>query len=243
MPGISENVSDPVFARDGQTIRVFAVLHRYEYLADGQHDGRDPASSSCQPNPNRAHNIRPMAKRVAFRSNQSGHNEIWVADVDSPSTARQLTHIGEHLNRIVPGGHPTVGVSLPIRDRTDRPTSTSSMRAPATRSKSPQAPPKTWFRAGRTMATGSISPRTAAEPGRFGRSRRRRHGGPGDAPGWFRSVESPDGAMCTTRRDERYQACGACLSREGPEEQVLSRLKPGYWGYWAAMQWQPLLRR
>ena len=96
MPGIGENVSDPVFSRDGRKLaysQFYVDMNIWQLdMATGaaqQYIASTQSESSPQ--------YSPDGSRVAFRSNRSGHNEIWVAESSAPSNPTQRTKIGGAL--------------------------------------------------------------------------------------------------------------------------------------------------
>jgi Tol biopolymer transport system component len=171
-------------------------------------------------------------KRVAFRSSQSGHNEIWVADVDSPSTARQLTRIGSTLTGC-PRWSPD-GRSIAADSRPDGPAhifiidaSTGDPKQLTTGSSEDVVP--SWSNDGNWIYFSSNRSGTwqiwkIAPTG--GTAVQVTH------QGGFAPFESPDGRHVYYAKGRTVSGLWRVPVEGGPEEQVLSRLKPGYWGYW-----------
>ena len=158
----------------------------------------------------------PDGKRVAFRSSRSGHNEIWVADVDSPSTARQLTRIGSTLTGC-PRWSPD-GRSIAADSRPDGPAhifvidaSTGKPKQLTTGSSEDVVP--SWSNDGNWIYFSSNRSGTW----QIWKIPRRRHGGPGYAPGWFRSVRIPGRTLRVLReRTDRIRPVArACRGRSG----------------------------
>jgi len=93
LPFVGRNVADPAIARHQSRL---AYTHWSENIdiwrADGHTAERDPVSSTeFEYNPQ----FSPDGKRIAFESNRSGPEEIWVANSDG-SNPVQLTNFGRH---------------------------------------------------------------------------------------------------------------------------------------------------
>ena len=214
VPGIAENVSDPVFARDGKRLAYsqFYIDTNIWRMDNATGESRQfIASTQSESSPQYSSD----GKRVAFRSSRSGHNEIWVADVDSPSTATQLSRIRQHLNRVLPGGRPTAR-SIAADSRPDGPpdifiidASTGKPKQITTEASEDVVPSWSsdgnWIYFSSNRSGASQIWKTRAD---------RRHSASRSRPAVVSRRSNPRTvATCTTRRAGRYQACGACLSR------------------------------
>jgi Tol biopolymer transport system component len=232
VPGIPENVSDPVFTRDGQRLAysqfyVDTNIWRVDlptgemrqYIASTQLDSSPQYS--------------PDGKRVAFRSNRSGQSEIWIGDVNSPATAIQRTHMGGALTgspkwspdgrRIVCDARPEGPADIYVVDA-----ATGETKQITTEPSEDVVP--SWSRDGnwiyfssnrsgssqvwKTPAVGGTAVQVTKEGG-------------------FAPVESSDGAYDYYAKGRTEGGLWRVPVNGGAEELVLSRLKPGYWGYWA----------
>ena len=243
VPGISENVSDPVFARNGKR---FAYSQFYvdtniwrmdnttgeirQFITSTQYD------SSPQ--------FSPDGKRVAFRSNRSGHNEIWIADVDSPSTASQLTRIGSTLTGC-PRWSPD-GRSIACDARPDGPADIFVIDASTGEPKQLTTGPSedvvpSWSNDGNWVYFCFEPQWILRRSGRFPRRRAPRvqvtH------QGGFAPFESPDGRYVYYAKGRTVSGlvARACRGRSGRAgtESFETRLL----GLLGALQWQPVLRR
>ena len=88
--GVAENVTDPVFARDGRMAytQLFSDANIWRVETAGK---TPPVKVISSTQYDSSPQYSPDGSRVAFRSNRSGSNEIWVSD-SSGRIPVQLTH-------------------------------------------------------------------------------------------------------------------------------------------------------
>ncbi|HYP07106.1 MAG TPA: protein kinase [Bryobacteraceae bacterium] len=229
---VAENVSDPVFSRDGKLLAFSqfyvdtniwqadaATGKQKRYIVSTQHDS-SPAFS-------------PDGRKVAFRSNRSGPSEIWVADQQSPSLATQLTQTGGTSTgapRWSPDGTRIAFESNPIGAPDIYVVDTGSRIAKRlTDTPSEDASPS-WSRDGQWLYFAS---------NRGGSSQIWKVPASGGAAvrvtteGGFAPMESDDGKFVYYAKGRTVAGLWRVPTAGGAEEAVLPRLKPGYWGYWA----------
>ena len=177
----------------------------------------------------------PDGSRVAFRSNRSGSNEIWVSDSNGRIPV-QLTHYGGPLTG-TPRWSPD-GMNIAFDTRPDGQADiyvvSSIGGAPrrVTKSEFEDVVPS-WSADGAWIYFASN--RTGAwqvwrVPAAGGAEEQvTRDGG-------FAAFESPDGHYLYYAKGR--SAAGLWRKRlpNGAEEPVLPQLKPGYWGYWAVVE-------
>lgn len=232
VPGITENVSDPVFSHDGRKL-AFAQFYvdtniwkldlrsgeTRQFIASTQYDSSPQYS--------------PDGKRVAFRSSRSGDSQIWIADAAAPSLARQLTRMKGSLNgapRWSPDGKQIASDFRPdgLPDVYVIDVATGVSRRLTSGQSENVAP--SWSMDGQWIYFAS---------NRSGSSQiwRIRPGG-GEAEqvtrqGGFGPVESSDGKYIYYAKGRTVSGLWRVPPEGGTEELALPRLKPGYWGYWS----------
>jgi dipeptidyl aminopeptidase/acylaminoacyl peptidase len=178
-------------------------------------------------------NYSPDGTRIAFRSTRSGHNEIWIADANSPATPRQFTKTAGILTgsprwspdgkRIAydsrPDGPPDIYVTDAETGETKRITTDPSEDVVPSWSHDGQW---IYFASNRT---GSLQ--IWKTPASGGAAHQVTH------EGGFAAKESDDGKYLYYAKGRTVAGLWRIPVEGGAEEQVFSRLKPGYWGYWA----------
>jgi Tol biopolymer transport system component/tRNA A-37 threonylcarbamoyl transferase component Bud32 len=232
VPGIAENVSDPVFSGDG------TKLAYSQFYVDTNVWKLDIPTGQVQPfivstQYDSSPQYSPDGKRVAFRSSRSGSGEIWIAEVDSPSTARQLSRLGGALTgaphwspdgkKIAADGRPAGAPDIYVFDvATGQPVQ-------ITKEPSEDVVPR-WSNDGKWLyfsSNRSGSTQIWKAPSAGGTAQQVTTGG-GFAP-----LESPDGRYLYYAKGRSVPGLWRLPLDGGPEEAVLNRLKPGYWGYWS----------
>ena len=178
----------------------------------------------------------PDGSRVAFRSNRSGSNEIWVSDSNGRIPV-QLTKYGGPLTG-TPRWSPD-GMNIAFDTRPDG-----------------QADIYVVSSIGGTAAAGDqVGGRRCSallvggwrldlfriEPDRrvAGLARAEfggRRGGAGYTEWRFAAFESPDGRYLYYAKGRSASGLWRKQLPAGTEELVLPQLKPGYWGYWAVVE-------
>jgi Tol biopolymer transport system component len=229
--GIAENVSDPAFSNDGKRMAYSQFyVDTNIWKADVATGDRKPFIVSTQFDSSPT--FSPDGTRVAFRSNRSGRNDIWLADVDSPSLATQLTRTEGTMTgtprwspdgkKIAfdsrPEGAPDIYVVDVESKKTKRVTETPS-----------EDVVPSWSRDGRWIYFASNrggSSQIWKVPAEGGTARQITTGG-GFAP-----VESTDGQYVYYAKGRTVSGLWRVPVEGGAEEPALPRLKPGYWGYW-----------
>jgi Tol biopolymer transport system component len=232
VPGIPENVSDPVFSRDGKKLAYaqFYIDTNIWRLDIPTGEARQfIASTQFESSPH----YSPDGTRVAFRSTRSGHNEIWVADVQSPSTARQLTRTAGVLTGS-PRWSPD-GKRIAYDSRPDGPPDIFVANADTGEAQRITTDPAedvvpSWSNNGEWVyftsnRSGSLQVWKTASSG--GTAQQVTH------QGGFAPKESEDGKYIYYAKGRTVSGLWRIPVNGGAEEQVLARLKPGYWGYWA----------
>jgi len=231
---VGESVSDAVLSRDGkllafsqfyQDTNIWAMdmqtLSRRKFIASTQYDSSP--------------HLGPDGKSVVFRSSRSGTNEIWITNAAGTET-HQVTHMGNTLSgspklspdgkRIAfdsrPDGQPdifTINVDGSGFSRLTNETSEDVVPA--------------WSADGRHIYFGS---------NRSGTWQVWRVPSGGGTPeqvtrgGGFAARESPDGKWLYYARGRSVAGLWRIHPDGTDEQEVLDRLKPGFWAYWALTQ-------
>ena len=174
----------------------------------------------------------PDGSRVAFRSNRSGHNEIWVAESSAPSNPTQRTKIGGALTgcprwspdskRIACDARPDGPPDIFVVDA-----ATGEAKRITTESSEDVTP--SWSHDGAWVYFASN------RDGTFQVWKAPSNGGAAvqvTKQGGFSPFESPDGQYVYYAKGRTVPGLWRVPVNGGVEEVVLSHLKPGYWGYW-----------
>jgi Tol biopolymer transport system component len=232
VPLAGPHVSDPAFSRDGRRMAYTqltedANIWRLE-IGGRQSASKLIASTQYDSSPQYA----PDGKHVAFRSNRSGDNEIWVSDAEG-ADARQLTHFGGVLTgtpRWSPGGTEIAFDSRPEGQADIYVISAGGgMPRRITRERSEDVAPS-WSRDGLWIYFASNRSgawqvwRASAGAGKAEQVTRL---------GGFAAFESPDGKVLYYAKGRDVPGLWRKRLPNGDEEPIIDELKAGYWGYWA----------
>jgi Tol biopolymer transport system component/serine/threonine protein kinase len=232
--GIGEGASEPTFSRDGRRM-VFsqffrdANIWRIEIGQGATGAPRKLISSSVYDS---SAQYSPDGKQVAFRSDRSGYNEIWVCDSEGRNV-RQVTHFSGPLTG-TPRWSPD-GKSIAFDSRPDGQADIYIIGADGgaprrlTSETSEDVVPS-WSRDGRWVyfasnRSGSWQVWKAASEG-GSKVQVTQNGG-------FAAFESPDGKYVYYALSRSQPGLFRMPVEGGKEEPVYTGLKPGYWGYWA----------
>src|SRR4051794_24846959 len=93
---VSENASDPAFSRDGHKMgyaRLFQHRNIWRFDLEGH---APPKKVIASPQYDSSPSISPDGSRIAYRSNRSGSNEVWLSDAQGRASF-QLTRVGGAL--------------------------------------------------------------------------------------------------------------------------------------------------
>ena len=233
VPGVAENAADPVFSRDGRMAytQFFQDANIWRIDTQGKEAAAKVISSTGYDS---SPQYSPDGSRVAFRSNRSGSNEIWVSD-SSGRTPVQLTHYGGPLTG-TPRWSPD-GMNIAFDTRPD---GQADIYVVPSFGGAPRRVTKSEFEdvVPSWSADGAWIYFASNRTGAWQVWRSPAAGGAEEqvtTEGGFSAFESPDGHL--------YYAKGrgaAGLWRKklpkGIEEPVLDELKPGFWGYWAVVE-------
>ena len=233
--GVAENAADPAFSRDGRM--AYAQVFQDANIWRIEHGIKQPpvkviSSTQYDSSPQ----YSPDGSRVAFRSNRSGSNEIWVSDSNGRIPV-QLTRYGGPLTG-TPRWSPD-GMNIAFDTRPDGQADiyvvSSIGGAPRrmTRSESEDVVPS-W------SADGAWIYFASNRTGAWQVWRVPAAGGAEEqvtTDGGFAAFESPDGRYLYYAKGR--SACGPlaqAAARAAPRSRCSNGLKPGYWGYWAVVE-------
>src|SRR5581483_8909384 len=238
LAGIGENASEANFSRDGRHLvysQFFEDANIWRVLLGSNRSVRvqDKVISSTQYDS--SPQFSPDGRKVTFRSNRAGNHEIWISDRDG-GNAFQLTNFGGPLTgtprwspdgRWVafdsrPEGQPDIykiaAEGGPPQRMTDEP---SEDVVPS------------WSRDGTWIyfaSNRSGSLQVWKVPAEGGSKVQVTHGG------GFAAFESADRKFLYYSKGRSVSGLWRLPLAGGPEEPVLSDLKPGFWGYWEVVR-------
>lgn len=230
VPGIGENTTDPVFARDGRMAftQLFSDANVWRIDVEGKEPPERVISSTQYDS---SPQYSPDGSRIAFRSNRSGSNEIWVSD-SSGRIPVQLTHYAGPLTgtpRWSPDGM-TIAYDTRPDGQADIYAVSSNGGTPrrVTQSAAEDVVPS-WSHDGAWIyfasnRTGVWQVWRAASGG--GSEQQVTFGG------GFAAFDSPDGAYLYYAKGRSEPGLWRKALPSGAEEPVLPKLKPGFWGLW-----------
>ncbi len=227
------NVSDPAFSRDGRQFAFSqfvkdANIWRIDLSAPDRAATELIASTQYDSSPQ----YSPDGSRIAFRSNRSGHHEIWLSDAEGRG-AYQLTHFAAGLTgtpRWSPDGRQIAFDSrfegqadvyaIPVNGGPAKRISTSPAEDVV----------PSWSVDGRWIYFASNRSgawqiwRASAEGG--GEEQVTRMGG-------FGALEAPSGDWLYYAKGRNVEGLWRKRLPNGVEESVIEELRSGFWGYWA----------
>lgn len=233
VPMVSENASDPAFSRDGHRMvytQVFEDTNIWRFDLAGR-DAPKKVISSTQYDSSPS--ISPDGSTIAFRSNRSGSNEIWLGSADG-RMSWQLTRVGGALTGSPkwspdgkwiafdsrPDGQADIYV-LPADGR-------GEMRRISNSPAEDVVP--NWSRDGEWIYFASI--RSGAWQVWKARSS---GGGPEEQVtrmGGFAAAESADGRYLYYAKGRSSDGLWRKRLPDGNEEPFVPELEAGFWGYW-----------
>jgi Tol biopolymer transport system component len=234
IPAVAENAADPIFARDGRMAyaQVFqdANIWRVE-TAEGKPPVKVISSTQYDSSPQ----FSPDGSRVAFRSNRSGSNEIWVTDSNGQIPV-QLTRFAGPLTGTPRWSPDGMNIAFDTRPEGQADiyvvSSIGGTPRRVTKSEAEHVVPSwsidgawIYFASNRTGAWQVWrAPSAGGTEEQVTRS------------GGFAAFESPDGKYLYYAKGRSATGLWRKRMPGGEEELVLEQLKPGYWGYWAVVE-------
>jgi Tol biopolymer transport system component len=232
VPMVSENVTDPAFSRDGHKMayaQFFDDTNIWRFdLAGRSAPKKVIASTQYDSSPQ----YSPDGTRIAFRSSRSGSSEIWICDSEGRAPV-QLTHFGRTLTgtpRWSPDGTQIAFDSRP-EGQPDIYTIPAAGGEPHRVTTDPlEDVVPSWSHDGKWIYFASH--RTGA----WQVWRAPVAGGPEQQvtrQGGFAAFESPDARFLYYAKGRTERGLWRKRLPDGPEEEVIPELKPGFWGYWA----------
>jgi Tol biopolymer transport system component/serine/threonine protein kinase len=235
MAMVAENAADPAFSRDGRKLaysQFFSDANIWRIDTAGATAPRKFISSTQYDS---SPQYSPDGKRVAFRSNRSGYNEIWLSDSEGRGQV-QLTHFAGPLTgtpRWSPDGNQVACDSRPD-GQPDIYVIAASGGTPrrVTFEQSEDVVPS-WSNDGRWIYFASN------RSGAWQVWRAPAAGGPPEQVtklGGFAAFESPDSKYLYYAKGRSAPGLWRKRLPDGEEEQVLEQPKAGYWGYWAVIE-------
>jgi Tol biopolymer transport system component len=234
VPGVAENATDPVFARDGRMAYTQLFSDTNIWRVDTEGD-RPPAKVISSTQYDSSPQYSPDGSRVAFRSNRSGSNEIWVSDSNGRIPV-QLTRYGGPLTGTPRWSPDGMNIAFDTRPegQADIYVVSSIGGAPraVTHSEYEDVVPS-WSRDGAWIYFASN------RTGVWQVWRAQASGGGEEqvtTDGGFAAFESPDGRYLYYAKGRSASGLWRKLLPKGVEEPVLPQLKAGYWGYWAVVE-------
>ena len=232
IPGIAENVSDPMFSRDGKRL-AYSQFYVDTNIWKANVGTEEPKQFIVSTQYDSSPAFSPDGQKVAFRSNRSGHNEIWLADMNSPSMTTQLTQTAGTSTgppRWSPDGKKIAYDSRPdgipdiyVVDVENKQTKR------VTDSQSEDVAPS-WSHDGKWLYFASNrggSSQVWKMPSAGGTAVQITSGG------GFGPAESTDGQHVYYAKGRTVAGLWRVPANGGAEEPILPQLRAGYWGYWS----------
>lgn len=233
MPAIADSAADPAFSKDRKWLaysQFYIDTNIWRMPVEGGKPRMLISSTQYDSSPE----YSADGRSIAFRSSRSGSHEIWIADAEGRN-ARQLTRLSATLtgsprwspdNRWIafdsrPDGQPDIFTM---------PSDGSSAPKRLTLEPGEDVVPS-WSRDGRWIYFASNRGgswqvwRTSPDGGAAQQMTR---------DGGFAPFESPDGKYLYYAKGRSEAGLWRMPLPNGPATLVLDKLKPGYWGYWAA---------
>ena len=231
VPNVGENATEPAFSRDGRYMaysQFFIDANVWRADLEGVRPPQPVISSTLYDS---SPQFSPDGKRVAFRSNRGGTQEIWVCDPDGRNAA-QLTHFNGPLTgtpRWSPDGKWVAFDSRPEGqpDIYTIPAEGGPVRRITTEISEDVVP--SWSHDGRWIYFASN------RGGAWQVWKAPVNGGPKvqvTQNGGFCAFESADGRYLFYNRGRAVAGLYRMDLATGEEKAAVERLKPGYWGYW-----------
>ncbi len=234
LPAIAENATDPAFARDGRMVytQTFRDANVWRIDTAGKEAPVKVISSTQYDS---SPQFSPDGSRVAFRSNRSGSNEIWVSD-SSGRIPVQLTRYAGPLTgtpRWSPDGMNIAFDTRPMGQADIHVASSFGGGEPRrlTQSDAEDIVPS-WSRDGKWVYFASN------RSGAWQVWRVPAGGGAEEqvtTDGGFAALESRDGRYLYYAKGRGARGLWRKALPGGAEEEILPQLKPGFWGYWAVV--------
>ena len=228
---MGENATEPAFSRDGRYMaysQFFIDANVWRIDLEGVRPPQPVISSTLYDS---SPQFSPDGRRVAFRSNRGGTQEIWVCDPDGRNAA-QLTHFNGPLTgtpRWSPDGKWVAFDSRPEGqpDIYTIPAEGGPVRRITTEIAEDVVP--SWSHDGRWIYFASN------RGGAWQVWKAPVDGGPKvqvTQNGGFCAFESADGRYLFYNRGRAVPGLYRMDLATGEEKAAVERLKPGYWGYW-----------
>ena len=232
--GVGENVTDPVFSKDGRMAytQLFSDANIWRVETSGK---TPPVKVISSTQYDSSPQYSPDGSRVAFRSNRSGSNEVWVSD-GSGRIPVQLTHYAGPLTGTPRWSPDGMNIAFDTRPNGQADiyvvSSIGGTPRQVTRSEFEDVVPSwstdgawIYFASNRTgawqvwrvRADGSVEEQVTRDGG-------------------FAAFESPDGHYLYYAKGRGAAGLWRKLLPNGLEEPVLPQLKAGFWGYWAIVE-------
>jgi Tol biopolymer transport system component len=231
---VAENAADPIFSRDGRMAYAQFFQDANIWRVDTEGNQR-PVKVISSTQYDSSPQYSPDGSRVAFRSNRSGSNEIWVSDSNGRFPV-QLTRYAGPLTG-TPRWSPD-GMNIAFDTR---PNGQADIYAVSSNGGTPRRITMSEFEdvVPSWSTDGAWIYFASNRTGAWQVWRVRSSGGSEEqvtTDGGFAAFESPDSQYLYYAKGRS----GAGLWRKrlpnGMEQVVLEQLKPGYWGYWAVVE-------